>query len=201
VDTIVTFVASLSSLWIYAVLLGIAYTENIFPPSPSDLVIVFGGSLIGLGRIDFVPALFWSTLGSTLGFMTMYGVGDWFGLAIVEKHKVKFLPVESIHKVEAWFRRYGYWLIVANRFLSGTRAVISFFAGMSELRFVTTSILCFVSALVWNGILLYAGMLLGKNWKLIGDYLAAYSLYATVLIVFGLALWLVYYVYQRMKRT
>jgi membrane protein DedA with SNARE-associated domain len=161
----------------------IAYIENIFPPSPSDVMIVAGGYLIGIGHIDFATALLVSTLGSTTGFMTMYKVGDWFGLRIIETGKIKFLPLDSVHKVETWFRHYGYWLIVINRFLTGTRAVVGFFAGMAEVKFIPTAILCFVSAMIWNCILLYTGTLLGENWGSIGFYLNAYSQIVTSLVV------------------
>jgi membrane protein DedA with SNARE-associated domain len=74
-------------------------------------------------------------------------------------------------------------LIVANRFLSGTRAVVGFFAGMAEVKFIPTAILCFVSALIWNWILIYAGTLVGANWKSIGGYISTYSQIVTVILV------------------
>ncbi|MCX6139055.1 MAG: DedA family protein [Ignavibacteriales bacterium] len=192
-------ISLLNPYWIYGVLFVLAYIENIFPPSPSDVMLVFGGSLVGMGKIAFVPALLSSTAGSTLGFVTMYIVGDWFGLAIIEKKKIGFLPLEAIHKVEAWFQRYGYWIIVANRFMSGTRAVISFFAGMSELRLGKTTVLCFASALVWNVILLYAGTLLGENWRSIGDYLSLYSRWITGILIGAATVWLVVWLNRRRK--
>jgi len=53
--------------------------------------------------------------------------------------------------------------------------VVSFFAGMSELHFVKTSILCAISAGVWNALLLLGGYYLGHNWERIGFYLSTYS--------------------------
>jgi membrane protein DedA with SNARE-associated domain len=182
-EAIILYLQQLDPIWVYAAIFLIAYIENIFPPSPSDIMIVAGGSLVGLEHIGFIPTLIVATIGSTTGFMTMYKIGDWFGLSIIEKKKIKFLQLESVHKVEDWFRKYGYWLIVANRFLSGTRAVVGFFAGMAEVKFVPTAILCFVSALVWNGILIYAGTLVGANWESIGGYLSTYSQIVTVLLV------------------
>lgn len=155
-------------------------------------MIVAGGYLVGLGHVDFLTTLIIATLGSTTGFMTMYKIGDWFGLRIIEKKKIHFLPLESIHKVEEWFRKYGYWLIVINRFLSGTRAVVGFFAGMSEVKLIPTAILCFVSALLWNSILVYAGTLLGQNWQQIGIYLSTYSqivIFIVITVIIGWVIW------------
>lgn len=199
-ESLITFLQQLDPIWVYASIFLIAYIENIFPPSPSDVMIVAGGYLIGIGHIDLFTSLFISTLGSTTGFMTMYKIGDWFGLRIIEQGKIKFLPLESVHKVEQWFRQYGYWLIVINRFLSGTRAVVGFFAGMAEVKFIPTAILCFVSAMLWNGILLYAGTLLGKNWEQIGSYLTAYSQVVTGIIVIAIAT-MFYYWRKRKERN
>lgn len=193
-EAIIHYLQNLSPLLVYAAIFLIAYVENIFPPSPSDVMIVAGGYLVGIGNIDFTTTLLIATLGSTTGFMTMYKIGDWFGLRIIETGKIKFLPLDSVHKVESWFRKYGYWLIVANRFLSGTRAVVGFFAGMAEVKFIPTTVLCFVSALIWNAILIYAGTLVGENWESIGTYLTTYSQIVTGLIVIaviaGIFLWL-----------
>jgi membrane protein DedA with SNARE-associated domain len=191
VEQIVYEITQLNPLWVYLAVAGIAYIENIFPPFPSDVVVVAAGSLFGLGTVDFVAALALATTGSTLGFMTMYKIGDWFGDTILETGRLPFIPQDSVKKVELWFQKYGYGLIVANRFLAGTRAVVSFFAGLSELVFWKTVALSFLSALAWNFFLLYAGKALGENWREIGAYLETYSTIVTIamsLAVIGLLL-------------
>lgn len=182
VEQFVYELTQLNPFWVYVAVAGIAYIENIFPPFPSDVVVVAAGSLIGLGSVDFLTALTLATVGSTLGFMTMYKIGDWFGDSVLETGKIKFIPLDAVKKTEVWFKQYGYGLIVANRFLAGTRAVVSFFAGLSELAFGKTVALSFVSALAWNFILLYAGKMLGQNWREIGYYLETYSKVVTVVI-------------------
>jgi len=174
---------TLDPVLVYSVVFGIAFIENVFPPSPSDLVVVFAGSLVVVGHVHFPAVLFLATAGSTLGFVTMYKIGDWFGDHILEQGKISFIPVESVKKVEAWFSRYGYWIIVVNRFLAGTRAVVSFFAGLSALHLGKTAALSFISALVWNTILVSAGFALGHEWERIGFYLTTYSQVVTGVII------------------
>jgi membrane protein DedA with SNARE-associated domain len=180
----------LDPLLIYGLIFAVAFVENIFPPSPSDMVIVFAGSLVGVGIIGYPQTLLFATLGSVLGFVVMYKIGDWFGVHILESGKVSFIPIASVKKAEAWFLKYGYWVIVANRFMAGTRAVVSFFAGMSELSLGKTTALCSVSALVWNAILISGGYYLGHNWHRIGFYLITYSRAVTGLIIV-VVVWLV----------
>ncbi|MGB2959457.1 MAG: DedA family protein [Bacteroidota bacterium] len=194
-------ILSLSPALILLVVFCIAFIENVFPPSPSDIMIVAAGSLVGAGTLGFVETLLISTAGSTLGFVTMYKIGDWFGDHILEEGKIKFIPVGSVKKVEGWFRRYGYWIIVANRFLAGTRAVVSFFAGVSELNLPVTTLLCLISALAWNSILVSGGYLLGHNWERITFYLTSYTQIVTGLVIVVALLLIAKYLYKRNNRA
>jgi membrane protein DedA with SNARE-associated domain len=189
----------MNPFWVYLSVAGIAFLENIIPPFPSDVVVVFAGYLAGIGAIDIWWALLLTTIGSTLGFMVMYKIGDWFGLKILETGKLKFIPTESVHKVEGWFRKYGYVIIVVNRFLSGTRAVVSFFAGMSELKLPNTTVLCFLSALVWNFLLLFAGQKLGEKWKVIFFYMETYSKAVTGIVLIVILLFVARFVYKKLN--
>jgi membrane protein DedA with SNARE-associated domain len=196
-DNFIAYLQSLNPALIYAIVFSIAFIENVFPPSPSDLIIVFGGSLIGIGRVGFIETLLWSTAGSTLGFVVMYKIGDWFGDRILSRGRIKFIPPDSVRKVDAWFREYGFWLIIANRFLAGTRAVVSFFAGMAQLRLLPTILLCALSALIWNALLIMGGYYLGSNWREIGGYLGTYSEAVTGLIVLLAVFFIARYFYRR----
>ncbi len=190
---------SVSPLLVYAAVFAIAFIENVFPPSPSDVVVVLAGAMVGFSQIGFVEALVASSVGSALGFLTMYKVGDWFGVKILEGGKLKFISVKGVKKVEAWFRRYGYWIIVVNRFLAGTRAVVSFFAGMSELEVIRTTTLSFISACAWNSVLLLGGYYLGSNRQVIHFYLTRYSQIVTGVLILTVLVLAARYFYNRRK--
>lgn len=189
----------MNPVWVYCIVALIAYLENLFPPFPSDVAIVASASLIGFGTIDFLPLLVMTTVGSTLGFVTMYRIGDWFGDKILEVGKIPFIPIENVHKVETWFRKYGYWVIIANRFLAGTRAVVSFFAGMSELNLWKTTVLSFGSALLWNSVLILAGKTLGENWSSIAFYLETYSKAVTLIVLLAALIVIARYFYKNQQ--
>ncbi|MBE0572794.1 MAG: DedA family protein [Ignavibacteriaceae bacterium] len=174
-ENILTQISTFSPIWIYLTLFFFAFIENVFPPSPSDVVTVVGGSLVGTGAINFFLALSFTTLGSILGFTLMFYIGSTVDKKLIHSERFKFIPVESLDKVESWFRKYGYFIVVVNRFMPGTRAVISFFAGISNLDPKRTITLCFVSALFWNAILLYLGFVFGDNVSIVDEYLTTYS--------------------------
>lgn len=169
----------------------IAYIENIFPPAPSDMLLVFAGTMIGFGAVDFSQALAAATIGSTTGFMTAYLLGRYFEGHIVEGRVGRYLPTGAIQKVEGLFRRFGYGVIVANRFLAGTRAIVSFFAGMSRMSLAKTTLLSALSAAAWNTILLMLGEIFASNWQKVASYLQLYSVVVTgiVALVVAIGLW------------
>lgn len=169
----------------------IAYIENIFPPAPSDMLLVFAGTMIGFGAVDFSQALAAATIGSTTGFMTAYLLGRYFEGHIVEGRVGRYLPTGAIQKVEGLFRRFGYGVIVANRFLAGTRAIVSFFAGMSRMSLAKTTILSALSAAAWNTLLLMLGEIFASNWQKVASYLQLYSVVVTgiVALVVAIGLW------------
>ena len=199
-EQFINYLAALNPIWIYCVAGTIAYIENVFPPLPSDVILVAAGSLAGFGRVDFALLLVLSTIGSTAGFITMYKVGDWFGIRILEAGKIRYIPLDKVHKVEMWFKRYGYWIVIANRFLAGTRAVISFFTGMSELSLWRTTVLSFLSSLLWNFILLFAGRKLGQNWQTISFYLVTYGKVVTIILIVVAFIFISRYYYKNRNR-
>lgn len=174
-DYAIEFLKHLPWFWVLVFAFAITFVENIFPPSPSDSILLFMGSLVTLGVVDFIPLLIFSTLGSTCGFLLMFYIGDKFGTTLTRTKKFSFINDKNLEKPEAWFKKYGYYLIVVNRFLSGTRAVISFFAGMSKLNFTKTLILSTISAALWNFILIELGVIFSKNLNQVINYMSMYG--------------------------
>lgn len=175
----------------------IAYIENVFPPSPSDVLLVFAGTMIGVGTVGFTTSLLVATAGSTAGFVTAYLLGRYFEGHVVSGRFSRFLPANAIHQVEGLFQKYGYGVIVANRFLAGTRAIVSFFAGMSRMNLVKTTVLCAISAAVWNSMLLYLGKLFAGNWRTVAEYLQVYSVVVTTVVCVAVVVYLWFYFRRR----
>lgn len=201
-EDILLYMGSVDIVWLYAILFFFAFIENIFPPSPSDVVVVIGASLIASTTLGYLPVLFITSIGSALGFILMYYVGKLFGDKVVKSGKIKFISDEEISKTDIWFTKYGYKLIVANRFLPGTRSVISFFSGMYELDVLKTFILSSISAFLWNAIIIYLGMEVGNNIELIDYYLSTYSKIIIILTVVVILFFVIrYFIRKRRLKT
>ncbi len=193
-DYALELLKSIEWYWVLLFAFLITFIENIFPPSPSDVLLLFMGSLVGLGNIDFISLLMSSTLGSILGFVLMYYIGKFFGEKIIESNKIPFINSESLEKPKLWFNKYGFYIIVANRFLSGTRAVISFFAGISHLPIYKTTILSSLSALLWNFILIYLGVIFSNNLGKVVEYINLYGKILFPLIIVLLLIFILKYI-------
>ncbi|MBK7104152.1 MAG: DedA family protein [Ignavibacteriae bacterium] len=185
-EEIIAYISTLETSWIYIILFFFAFIENVFPPSPSDVVVVVGASLISSTSVGFIPILLITSIGSALGFILMYYVGFFLSEKVLRSGKLKFISQDALHKTDEWFTKYGYKIILANRFLPGTRSVISFFSGVHELNVYKTFFYSLISALLWNFLIIYLGMTLGNNIQQIDYYLQTYSnigLGITILVV------------------
>jgi membrane protein DedA with SNARE-associated domain len=184
---------------IYTIFLIVAYAENVFPPVPGDVLIVFGGYLAAEQIIGFNLVLVITTVASVMGFMNMYAFGYYFGDKIDTQRSqfwlMRIIDVKYFDRCKRWMHSYGQAVIVANRFLAGTRSVIAVTAGLTKMSPYTTIISSFLSSITWNFVLLGAGWVVHENWFVIGDYLNIYGwsiLTLLVLVVGGRVLYVKY---------
>ena len=187
-DRFLDFLNSLPDCLIYFLLGLSAFVENIFPPIPGDTITAFGAFLVGTQRLSFLGVYLATSLGSLLGFMTLFRVGGLLGRRFFIERDFWFFKAKDIIQAENWFRKYGYMLILLNRFFPGIRSVISVAGGISGLKGLRSALLALVSCSVWNLAWICLGYALGSNWETVrgrlGHIMAQYNL--TVLILMGL---------------
>lgn len=187
INELVEWVKTLSPLSIYLVFFAVAYLENLIPPIWGDLFVAFGGYLAAVSIIEFIPVYLLTVVASVLGFMTVYWLGFHWGEQIENDPEdfwlLHFIPLKYIEKVRGWMHRWGQGVIVANRFLSGARSVISLTAGISHTRVILTAVCSAISSLLWNALLLTLGYIVQQNWKIVSHYLSIYGWFILGLIV------------------
>jgi membrane protein DedA with SNARE-associated domain len=164
----------------------------VFPPIPGDSVTVIGAYLVGRGFLDYRGVYLSTTLGSIAGFMTIYGIAFWLEWKVIERYQLKWLTGSNMERVQNWFHRWGYWVVLANRFLSGARSVISLVAGLSRMRPLPVFALALLSCAFWNGMLIYLGSSVGKNWEEVVAFIKQYNQIVLVGILLLLVSYLIY---------
>ncbi len=141
-----------------------------------------------LGFLKFSVTYIVVCVGSILGFMTLYFAGVLFKERIMKKTEGKSNFLKKMERIENWFRKYGYKVILINRFLAGARSLVALTAGISEMDGRKVFLLALFSIIFWNGILAFCGYLLGENRGLLIEYITRYNyLVLFILIIFILA--------------
>jgi membrane protein DedA with SNARE-associated domain len=174
-SSLTAHLAEVDPVWAYGLLALSAFLENVIPPVPGDTVVVFSAYLAGRGALAWPPVYAATCLGGTAGFTVMYYLGLTRGRAFLTGRRQRLFTAERLARAEAWLERYGSWLILANRFLSGVRSVIALSAGLGGVRWRRVVLLGLVSMAIWNGLLLYAGMQVGQRWESVVGVIGQYN--------------------------
>ncbi len=171
-----------------------SFIENMFTPLPGDTVTVFGAYLAGLGRADPYLVFLAATVGGSMGFMGLYFIGSFFIHRSERRGGLLGIRLERIDRAGDYFRRWGYWLIVFNRFFYGIRFIVAIFAGVSRLDIGRTFIAAIVGTAIWNAIIIYLGYILGENWGAFKETLWKYNriIIPAIIVAIGIYILLKY---------
>ena len=189
-DSFLDLLNSLPNTLLYLLLGLSAFVENVFPPIPGDTITAFGAFLVGAERLSFFGVYISTTLGSLFGFMFLFWIGSLLGRRFFIERDYRFFRAKDIIRAEEWFRKYGYFLILLNRFFPGIRSVISIAGGISQLKVLRVTLLALISSCVWNLIWIILGYSIGANWDIVKEKMARimFSYNLAILILIGLAI-------------
>ncbi|MFJ8583767.1 DedA family protein [Streptomyces sp. NPDC093595] len=157
---------------------GIAIAlENLFPPIPSEVILPMAGFASATGRIGLLAALLWTTAGSVVGALALYGVGAALGRdrTVAIASKLPLVKVADIERTEAWFARHGTKAVFFGRMLPIFRSLISVPAGIERMPLPVFLALTTAGSAIWNTAFVLAGYALGDNWAEVTRYVSLYS--------------------------
>ena len=172
--------------------------ENLFPPLPSEVILPLAGFTASRGAFTIAGALFWTTLGSVVGALVLYGLGVALGrqrLRVVWG-RLPLTNLDDLDRTEAWFGRHGRKAVFFGRMIPIFRSLISIPAGVERMPVVTFTALTLAGSLIWNTIFVMAGYYLGEQWHRVEAYAGA--LQAAVIVVVGVAF--AWWVISRLRR-
>lgn len=149
---------------VYLTLGFFAALENIFPPVPADVVLLFGAVLAGRGgaRVELVFLVGW--LANVGGAMLVYGIGRRYGAGFFQGRWGRLLlQPGQLATLSGFYARYGFPVILLSRFLPMFRAVVPVFAGISRVPPLRAAIPIAGASAIWYALLVYAGAAAGRN--------------------------------------
>lgn len=187
-DRFLAFLDSLPDAFLYLLLGVSAFVENVFPPIPGDTITAFGAFLVGTERLSFMGVYVATLAGSLAGFMSLFWVGRLLGRRFFMERDCRFFRAHDIRRAEKWFEKYGYPLVLLNRFFPGIRSVISIAGGISHLKAPTVGVLALISAGVWNLIWIVIGYSIGNNWETVREKMTTIMMNynIAILVMFGI---------------
>lgn len=173
----------------YIGIMMLIFIENVFPPIPSEVVLVFGGFLTTQVSMSAPLVILFSTIGSVMGAAVLYAVGRLLSRERIKKllsgrlgQTIRLKP-EDVTKAEHWFKKYEYKAVLVCRCIPLVRSLISVPAGIARMRLTPFFLLTVAGTAVWNTILVYAGRFAGNAWEQSLKYIGWYSSLAIVLVL------------------
>ena len=160
--------------------------ENIFPPIPSEAVLLFGGFMTTYTNLNVVGMIIFATLGSLVGAIVLYYVGKILNKERLKKlvsgkvGKILRLKTEDIEKADKWFDEKGNKTVFFCRFIPIVRSLISIPAGMSEMPMPKFLIYTITGSTIWNTVLLVMGSIVGENWE---NMLSIFDQYSHITLI------------------
>jgi membrane protein DedA with SNARE-associated domain len=151
--------------------------ENVFPPLPSEIILPLAGFTASRGDFTLASALFWTTLGSVVGAMVMYGIGAGLGRRRMYTiwERIPLVKTEDLERTEAWFARHGRKAVFFGRMVPIFRSLISVPAGIERMPLVQFLALTLAGSLIWNVTFVLAGYLLGEQWHRVEGYVGTFQ--------------------------
>lgn len=169
---------------------GIAVAaENLFPPLPSEVILPLAGFTVSKGELVLWQVLLWTTVGSVVGALALYGLGALLGRermhALVAK--VPLVKTEDVRKTEDWFADHGRKTVFFGRMIPIFRSLISIPAGVERMPLPTFVVFTAMGSFIWNALLVMGGYLLGEQWSLVETYVGVITYVVIGLVVLAVA--------------
>ncbi len=182
----------------YAAIAFLIAIENVFPPIPSEVVLVFSGYLTIVSKLTVVNSIIAATLGALVGAAILYYVGRIFNVSQLKKFAEtrvgKFLRLKSknIDQAAQFFTNHGSKAILFGRCVPVVRSLISVPAGMVKYPLHRFIFLTTAGTLIWNTVLILVGKYTSESWNSILAVVGKFTSLILILFVIAASLFIVY---------
>jgi membrane protein DedA with SNARE-associated domain len=186
------------SSWGYAGIFLLMLLESSSLPIPSEVVLPFSGYLVSLGQLSFWLAIIVSTLAGMTGSLVDYYIGMRGKKMLAQRGALDRLLISKtrLETAEKWFNKYGSLAVFLGRMIPGFRTLVSFPAGAIRMPLRKFVVYTTAGCLFWDTILIYIGLYVGVNWRLVAG-VSHYLIIGTIAVI--LVAFLGLFISSRMK--
>lgn len=181
IELLAGFITNFISQIGYVGIFFLMVLESALIPVPSEVIMPFSGFLVATGEFNIFYALVAGTLGNLVGSVIAYYIGSFVGRKLILRFgKYVLLDEDHLNLSDRWFKKFGDKIIFVSRNLPAVRTYISLPAGISKMNIFKFSMYTLIGSIPWNFVLLYAGVLLGKNWEIILKYTTVLDVFVVI---------------------
>lgn len=186
------FIISFTNSYGYIGVLVLIFLENIFPPIPSELILLASGFLITKTNLNIFIMIIFATLGSLLGGILLYYLASLLNkntlIKLINSKALRFLNLKEkdIYLSFNWFNKTGNISVLICRCIPFLRSLISLPAGIFKMSFIKFLLYTIIGSLVWNSVIIVIGYVVGDNFLVINEVLKKYSyLFVALITIIG----------------
>lgn len=200
-EEIVLYLTTKQAITIYAIIALSAFIENVFPPYPSDTIILAGAFMAGTGELAYFPLFFAATGGGLAGAMLLYFLGYTKGRSFFCKYDRSYFKIDNMAKIERWFGRWGDYVLIISRFMAGVRSIIAITAGIGKVPVYRMTLFSLLSFFLWYLMLIGGMFLIKSNWEKLVGFINSLNIFLVIISAAVLTVWLVIiYLKSRKKK-
>jgi membrane protein DedA with SNARE-associated domain len=180
-----------------AAVFALMLLESACIPVPSEVIMLYAGYLVSVGKLGLFGAVAAGVAGNLLGSLIAWWVGSAGGRELILRYGRYIHVTESrLGMADRWFERYGERTVLISRCLPIIRTFISLPAGIAKMPVRRFALYTTVGCVPWVLALTLLGDAVGKNWETLHTRLAFLDYAIAAAIVAGIA-WLA----LRMRRA
>jgi membrane protein DedA with SNARE-associated domain/uncharacterized tellurite resistance protein B-like protein len=158
--------------------------ENVFPPTPSDLIVALGGFLSHHSITQPVIVFLCAWSGGVLTSGAVYAVARRHGRRFFAgKLGRRLLPPEAVAAMEREYLRLGPTGLFLARLIPGVRTFVAPFAGLVDLPPARVMVPIALASALWYAGLTWIGVALGEEWDAIVRFIGRLNI---GMAIFGL---------------
>lgn len=149
---------------LYYIFFGLMILAGIGSPINGDLMMVFMGSLAGIGKASAEITIVLAISGLLLGDSVMFLLGSKFGFNLLKIFPFnKILNKKKIYRMNRFIKKKGSIIILMARFIPGTRTLTIFSSSVFKMKFYKFLIMDSLGLVILVPILVFLGKYFVKN--------------------------------------
>lgn len=191
-----------NAVYTYAFFFISGILQLVFPPFPSDVIIILEGYLTTVDpQFNFLLVLFISSLGSIIGSLIVYWFGYEKGNEVLRyKIVLRYINKKHLKRSEKIFHKYGKYGLILSKFVPGTSTIMVLFSGVFRVKLRIYFGYIVFSIYLQQILYLLLGRVIGNNINKVKNFLSIFNFASVIIIAVLIIAGYIFYRYKKSKK-